>query len=658
MKRAVGYARYSSEMQDDNTIEAQSAAIGAYAQKNDYELVDTISDRAESGRTDSRENFVTIYNKIRSGALKVDAVLIYKMARFFRNVHLWAVYENRLEMMGVKIISVSEPLPENEPLAQLQKTMIRAFDEFTSDNIGVLSRDGTKQVVKNGYWSRGPAPTGYKNAQIPSREGHARKGVPVMRGILVRDERLAAIVIRAFEITAETGKGGNQIYKQLVLENSGPVLGPHGRPLGPKGINAILKNPIYKGTVIYNNYGYRTLAGDLAVDGGKSRQKRYAKPESEWVVRQNEDWRLVSDELWEAAQRARAANQRAGFGHGNKRAAYALTGLGVCGVCGRNCGGHWQESKNPGFSENSRYYYYRCREAMNGSMLCSNKSKIRGKVLESAILDELLHRVLDERLITEIAEEVIARRKKAAENATDISMLIVRREQLVSEQQRLITLAAQVRQEIGALAQKLKDLEREIQQIDLRIAASKKPQTSLTIAELKPVIRRNLAHARELFRTDLDVDDLRCLLKKWIDAIRIDADGRVFVKWKSSAIFELLELPASEMESEGSLQRHFGHSPIALGSWNPLPMAGSKSAVSVLDCSRLCAAPASSGFSGAICDSSYGVPAWSGFSGMIGAPPRSQQINSLLRVSAASRDGLRFQRHSRGVAREEKDDQE
>jgi hypothetical protein len=32
------------------------------------------------------------------------------------------------------------------------------------------------------------------------------------------------------------------------------------------------------------------------------------------------------------------------------------------------------------------------------------------------------------------------------------------------------------------------------------------------------VIRRNLERARELFRTDLDVDDLRCLLKKWIDA--------------------------------------------------------------------------------------------------------------------------------------------
>src|SRR5205085_1501615 len=115
--------------------------------------------------------------------------------------------------------------------------------------------DGTIQVVRNGYWSGGPAPFGYDNAQIDNLEGHERRDETVKRGTLIPNRREAAIVIRAFEIAAETGKGGSLIYKQIAAEIGGPVLGRHGKPLGAGGINAILRNPIYRGQFIYNNYG-------------------------------------------------------------------------------------------------------------------------------------------------------------------------------------------------------------------------------------------------------------------------------------------------------------------------------------------------------------------------------------------------------------------
>lgn len=108
--------------------------------------------------------------------------------------------------MAFEVLSVTEPLPENEGLANLYKTMIRAFDQFTSENIGALSLDGAKQVVRNGYWSGGPAPFGYSNAKIQNKEGHTRgKGGIVERGTLERNQREAAIVVRAFQIAADTG---------------------------------------------------------------------------------------------------------------------------------------------------------------------------------------------------------------------------------------------------------------------------------------------------------------------------------------------------------------------------------------------------------------------------------------------------------------------
>src|SRR5262249_26016502 len=151
--------------------------------------------------------------------------------------------------------------------------------------------------VKAGYWSGGPPPFGYDRKKILNKEGHQRKGAVVERGTLVPNA-MAAIVKRAFEIAVETGKGGRLVYKQRVAETGGPVLGPKGKPLGGGGTNAILRNPIYKGTFVYNNYGYKTIMNDLGVNGGVAKHKRYSKPKEQWIVQQNEEWRIVSDELW------------------------------------------------------------------------------------------------------------------------------------------------------------------------------------------------------------------------------------------------------------------------------------------------------------------------------------------------------------------------
>jgi len=604
MQYGVIYARFSSDMQDPNSIEMQLHATKAFAEKNDIQIIaDPYIDEAETGRNADRASFLRMFGEIKTGKIKPNVILIYKMARFFRNVALWSIYEERLAQMGVTFISVTEPLPDNEPLAQLQKTMIRAFDEFTSDNIGMLSLDGTKQVVRNGYWSGGPAPFGFNNKKIPNREGYTRKGKLVERGTLVPSEREAGIVTRAFEIQAETGKGGSQVYRQLVAETGGPILGRSGTPLGAKGLNAILSDPIYKGIVIYNKYGYR----DVIDADGRSRKQRYSKPRDQWVIVSNEAWRLVSNELWDAAQKAREVNRRyhPGFGSGNKRASYALTGLIVCGVCGNRCGGKWQKSRNETFSKNSRYYYYRCRGAMDGSLECSNHTKIRGKELEDAVIAALLAQLQAEELIENIAQEILRLRRQADAEQADRQEIEKRRRQVEAEIGRLVELAAKVGGDLDIIANKVADCRRELSAIDGQLSRSGKPAEIVPIDRLKPQIAAKLGRVRDLFRAPHDVDALRCLLRQWIDVIRIDGDGKVLVKWKAAAVVELLDLPpVSEMASAGSLSTHFGYSSSGLLDWQPLalPAAGFSGF---------------SGFSPAATPAWLGLPRGSGFSGYV-----------------------------------------
>lgn len=50
MKKAVIYARYSSDMQREESIDAQVRACTYYARQYQYEIVHVYADRAQSGK--------------------------------------------------------------------------------------------------------------------------------------------------------------------------------------------------------------------------------------------------------------------------------------------------------------------------------------------------------------------------------------------------------------------------------------------------------------------------------------------------------------------------------------------------------------------------------------------------------------------------------
>ena len=58
MARAAFYGRFSSNNQREESIAAQSRAADEYAKKNGYEIVRTYADKAKSGTSDNRPEFL------------------------------------------------------------------------------------------------------------------------------------------------------------------------------------------------------------------------------------------------------------------------------------------------------------------------------------------------------------------------------------------------------------------------------------------------------------------------------------------------------------------------------------------------------------------------------------------------------------------------
>lgn len=84
LTNAVIYSRFSSDMQREESIDAQIRACKYYAQNFGYNIVGIYSDKAKSGRSiKKRDQFQKMM--LDSGSGLFSAVLVHKLDRFGRN---------------------------------------------------------------------------------------------------------------------------------------------------------------------------------------------------------------------------------------------------------------------------------------------------------------------------------------------------------------------------------------------------------------------------------------------------------------------------------------------------------------------------------------------------------------------------------------------
>lgn len=106
MKAAL-YARYSSDLQKDRSIEDQFALLEQYAAREGYQIVDRFADRARSGTSMiGRDGLLDLMEKARSGAF--SCVIVENLDRLSRDLEDMAGIFKRLTYAGVGIRSVIE----------------------------------------------------------------------------------------------------------------------------------------------------------------------------------------------------------------------------------------------------------------------------------------------------------------------------------------------------------------------------------------------------------------------------------------------------------------------------------------------------------------------------------------------------------------------
>lgn len=161
MQRAVIYARFSSDMQREESIDAQVRACKAYAKNKGYIVVDTYADEAKSGRDVTKRD---AYNQMLADAMedKFDVIIFHKIDRNSRNELNYFTFKDKLEKLGIRYEYAAQPIDALSPEGQMMETMMVGMAAYYSRNLAKETKKGLNENAYKALFNGCCPPLGYK----------------------------------------------------------------------------------------------------------------------------------------------------------------------------------------------------------------------------------------------------------------------------------------------------------------------------------------------------------------------------------------------------------------------------------------------------------------------------------------------------------------
>lgn len=357
------YARYSSHAQDDGTsIAVQIESCERAAGKPLKHFID----QAKTGRTTGgRTELLRLMQEAECG--RIERLYVYKYDRLGRAAETHVLVED-LEQHGVEVVSVTEGT--NALARGVQLVVAADYSRVLAER----TREGLMQRHKEGCWTGGPPPYGYKVVQ----------GTDGKKRLAIHPEE-AEIVRFIFNSYLSESIGLKEVARR-VRDRGVPTR--LGGEWGFSTVRGILTNPMVVGEVRYLRRCFKL---------NRSTGQRVPRwtDQSRHLVNQDESLRIIDDATFARVQSQVAANtvQR-------PRDLTELRPFTRHLFCA-GCGGvyYCRKSKNA----KGEYRYYSCgRRQGHGVKACDNTAAVRedkllGRIQAamSAVFDDM-DGVLDE----------------------------------------------------------------------------------------------------------------------------------------------------------------------------------------------------------------------------------------------------------------------
>lgn len=292
--KAVIYARYSSDKQDEASIDAQVRACREYAAGKGLAVIEVYADEAISGKgskTASRKAYQRMLRDADKGLFEV--ILIHKYDRVARNLGEHVNLEKRLKDRKVELIAVAQDFGSSSE-AKIMRTLMWSLSEYYLDNLSSEVRKGHRETALKALHNGGCAPFGYD----------------VVDQKYVINELEAGYVRKIFDAAANR-EGFTAIIAEMAAAG---ITGKRGKPLKYTQIYEMLRNEKYTGTYLFSP------------QEEEHREDRRTKPNA--IRIENALPQIVSKAQFMEVQRIMTERKQTG-----KKAGYLCSGLVYC-QCG------------------------------------------------------------------------------------------------------------------------------------------------------------------------------------------------------------------------------------------------------------------------------------------------------------------------------------
>lgn len=479
MKKARVYARYSDHNQDEGfSIEYQMQECQEYMAKHGIHLEKAHIDEALSAKkVAGRDAFFELIHDIKAGY--VDTVIVYKFNRIFRNAYESHKYRKLFKKYSVKLISVTQQIDDDTSAGRLMINVLSDIDQYQSETISDHVKSGMREMARQGYFTGGTVPFGYKTVVVEAGKKPRKKYEP--------DEEEAIIVQTLFVMYA---KG----YSLRDLQDYTIKHGIHtrqGKAFGITTLARMLANDFYIGTLRYKTQGYDPIVVLDAVPA------------------------IIDMDTWHQVQARKEANKL--LKPRKRKDIYALTGKITCGLCGS----HFFGMASGSTQKTKKYYYkyYVCAKR-KGYQACSC-DRIRKDTLEDYVLDQIKKQVLNPEAIDQLSERIEEICTDSPDNIRHhLKQSYKEKASLEDQISQLIDLKLTGKISETILLKKTAELEAKLSSVDLRIHSLESQQKNAITAD------KVKAYLNEMLANSDTADDavLKNLFDNFVEKITIDND--------------------------------------------------------------------------------------------------------------------------------------
>jgi site-specific DNA recombinase len=317
MKRGALYGRYSTDLQNEQSVDDQFRLCQRFTDSNGIDVIGTYEDRGISGATIAARPGV---QKLLADAekKKFEYIVVESLSRLSRSMRDLNLIADRLKFLGIPILPVSSG---GQAADTIQVGIQGLVAQMQREETAKMVKRGMEPKAANGR-SMGGRAYGYRVPELADGVFHIGK--------LEIEPNEAEIVRRIFREFI-SGKTPRQIAYEL---NEDRIAPPRGKQWNASTINGngqrgcgILRNEKYVGRLVWNK-------NRMVLDDRTGKRISRTNGQNERVVAEESVPAIVSVEVFKKAQAIIAGKARTqavnGFTRAPKR---LLSGKLRCGAC-------------------------------------------------------------------------------------------------------------------------------------------------------------------------------------------------------------------------------------------------------------------------------------------------------------------------------------